>query len=116
MRRSRAHCTSAWVFNEDSGTYDPTPSSANQSNGDSHLRRPAGGLFFYMGPYEDNSGTGSPLADTVTADYGVGSFLQDVWGIPSPTTTTASVAYIVVPAIGCMNSTSRSRWPIPWVR
>jgi hypothetical protein len=39
---------------------------------------------------------GSPLADTPNYDYGVGTFLTDVWGITNATTT-ANVAYIVIP-------------------
>lgn len=87
-----------WVFNEDLEAYAPTAISANITSGDSHLRAPAGGLFAF-GPSEDNSGTGSPLADTVTSHYGVGSFLRGAWGIPTATQSgNAALAYIVVPS------------------
>jgi len=65
------------------------------ANGDSHLLAPAGSLFG-VGPTEDNSGTGSPLPDTATADYGVGSFLYGAWALTQPATAT-NVAYIVIP-------------------
>jgi hypothetical protein len=84
-----------WTYDEDSETYVPTANSANQSNGDSHVRAPSGALFGF-GPTEDNSGVGSPLADTATSNYGLGSYLKGSWGITNATTT-ASVAYIVVP-------------------
>ncbi len=83
-----------WVFNEDFAMFDPTPNSANQSNGDSHLRAPA--QIGFNGPSEDNSGNGSPLADTATSDYGVGSFLSGTWGVTNA--TTANLAYIVIPS------------------
>ncbi len=85
-----------WVFNEDTGVFDSTHNSTNRSNGDSHVHN-VSGLLFYTGPNEDNSGVGSPLADTPNYDYGVGTFLTDVWGITGPTTT-ASLAYVVFPA------------------
>jgi hypothetical protein len=87
-----------WTFNADTETFDPTPqNNVNISNGDSKLRALTGALFA-AGPFEDNSGTGSPLADTATADYGVGTTLSGIWGIPGASqSSSATVAYIVVP-------------------
>ncbi len=84
-----------WEFDADSGVFHETSHSAILANGDSHFLQ-TGGLFFYNGPYEDNSGVGSPLADTPLHDYGVGTFLTDAFGFVTPTTT-ASIAYLVVP-------------------
>jgi hypothetical protein len=88
-----------WTPGEDDDgnpTLLPTANSANATNGDSHLRAVAGGLFAW-GPLEDNSLAGSPLANTATAAYGIGTYLRGAWGIPNAQTT-ANVAYIVVPA------------------
>lgn len=84
-----------WNFNEDSGLFLPTTNSQNQTNGDSHFMASAGALFFDL-LHEDNSGAGSPLSDTTSADYGVGSFMNGAWGLATPATST-NVAYIVVP-------------------
>ncbi len=85
-----------WNFNSDTEVFDPTPSSTNITNGDSKLSVPSGALIG-SSPSEDNSGTGSPLADTATRDYGVGTFLKGAWGIAGPNQTNkASLAYIVV--------------------
>lgn len=87
-----------WVYNEDEDAYVPTATSANMTNGDSHLRALSGALFGF-GPSEDNPGTGSPLANTDTTKYGVGSFLRGAWGIPTASQgSSASLAYIVVPS------------------
>ena len=80
----------------DGPPFEPTPNSTNVSNGDSHLRTPVFALFA-SGPTENNSGVGSPLPDTDRSDYGLGTTLQGEWGIPSGQTTTASLAYIVIP-------------------
>lgn len=85
-----------WTFDEDQGVFVPTGNSANMTNGDSHLRAVTGALFG-AGPTEDNPGTGSPLPDTATSDYGVGTSLSGAWGITAAAST-ASLAYIVVPA------------------
>lgn len=75
----------------------PTANSANQTNGDSHLRAVTGALFG-AGPFEDNSKVGSPLANTPTAVYGIGTTLSGAWGIPLASQgTTANLAYIVIP-------------------
>lgn len=75
----------------------PTGNSGNQTNGDSHLRALTGALFA-AGPTEDNSGDGSPLPDTATAFYGVGTTLSGIWGVPGASqSTSAALAYIVIP-------------------
>jgi hypothetical protein len=87
-----------WTPGEDENgdpTNLPTGNSGNATNADSHLRASAGALFG-AGPTEDNSGAGSPLANTASAFYGVGSALSGAWGILIPGST-ANVAYIVVP-------------------
>ncbi len=88
-----------WTVGEDPDTGDPinvsTPNSTNATAGDSHLRAVTGALFG-SGPDEDNSLAGSPLANTATNTYGVGSFLKGAWGITNALTT-ANLAYIVIP-------------------
>ena len=87
-----------WIPGEDdfgNPIDQPTPNSPNATNGDSHLRAAAGALFAIV-PEEDNSLTGSPLANTPTATYGVGSYLRGAWGILDAATT-ANVAYICIP-------------------
>jgi hypothetical protein len=85
-----------WTFDEDAGAFIATGNSANTTNGDSHLRAVTGAIFG-AGPTEDNPGTGSPLANTATAQYGVGTSLSGAWGITAAAST-ASLAYIVIPA------------------
>lgn len=86
-----------WNYSVDSDDYAATANTPNVSNGDSHLRAPAGALLGF-GPAEDNPGTGSPLTSTAAALYGVGTTLSGAWGIPvAARGSTASVAYIVVP-------------------
>jgi hypothetical protein len=86
-----------WNYSVDSDDYAATANTPNLTNGDSHLRAPAGALFA-AGPTEDNPGTGSPLTSTAAALYGVGTTLSGAWGIPvAARGSTASVAYIVVP-------------------
>ncbi len=85
-----------WNLNTDTETFDPTPSSANITNGDSKLN-PISGALVGSALTEDNSGAGSPLPDTATRNYGVGTFLRGAWGIPGPQQTNkANLAYIVV--------------------
>lgn len=85
-----------WTFDEDSGNFVQTANSANQANGDSHLRALTGALFG-SGPSENNPGTGSPLPSTASAQYGVGTSLAGAWGIPGPSqSSSASLAYIVI--------------------
>jgi hypothetical protein len=82
-----------WDYDSSEGPF-PTSSSLNQTNGDSHLMAQS---FGFGGPTEDNPGTGSPLPNTATAYYGVGSHIGGTWGISSPQTS-ANLAYIVVPS------------------
>ncbi len=85
-----------WVFNADTEEFDPTPSSANITNGDSHLT-PVAGALIGSALIENNNITPSPLADTATRDYGYGDSLRGAWGIPGPSQTNkANLAYIVV--------------------
>lgn len=88
-----------WTDGDEDGVFDPTPnanSAASLTQGDSHLVAPTGALFG-RGPTEDNSGAGSPLANTATRQYGVGTLLDGAWGIQNALNT-ASLAYIVIPA------------------
>ncbi len=90
-----------WTFDEDSGTFLPTANSNDISTGDSHLRSVSGALFG-AGPSENNSGADSPLSDTATFDYGVGTTLSGAWGIVSATST-ATMAYIVTRSDSILN-------------
>jgi hypothetical protein len=84
-----------WGFDDD-GNPVPSPSSLNITNGDSKLNAITGALVG-AALTEDNSGAGSPLPDTATRDYGVGTFLKGAWGIQGPSQTNkANLAYIVV--------------------
>jgi hypothetical protein len=86
-----------WVIDPDTGDVTPTPDNASLTNGDSHLT-PIAGAVVARAPVEDNNGLGSPLADTATRDYGYGSFLRGVWGIPGPQQTNiVALGYIVIP-------------------
>lgn len=84
-----------WIGDGDGG-FTPTANETSLSNGDSHLRAGTGALFG-SGPTEDNSGVGSPLADTGFGDYGLGTSMSGAWGIPIDSTT-PMLAYIVIPA------------------
>lgn len=88
------------VTDEESGAVIVTPTpvgNATTLSADSRLNIPANGLIAAAGA-EDNSGSGSPLADTATRDYGMGTFLSGAWGIPGPSQTNSlDFAYIVVP-------------------
>lgn len=60
----------------------PTPNgNATTLSADSRLAIPANGLLAVPAT-EDNSGVGSPLPDTATRDYGLGTTLFGAWGIP----------------------------------
>jgi hypothetical protein len=87
-----------WNANvDDPSIFDPSAQSTNVTNGDSHLMAPTGSLFG-SGPTEDNPGTGSPLASTASAMYGVGSLLQGAWSLVGANVgSAANVAYIVIP-------------------
>jgi hypothetical protein len=82
---------------DNDGAFLPTAQSTNQANGDTHLLAPSGSLFG-SGPTEDNPGTGSPLASTATAKYGVGTSLQGAWSLVGANVgSAANVAYLVIP-------------------
>ncbi len=86
-----------WTVDPDIPETMPTPLGVSLTNGDSHLTAPSSALFV-VAPTEDNTGAGSPLADTATRDYGYGTTLHAVWGILGGNQSTqASVAYVVVP-------------------
>lgn len=85
-----------WTDADGDQVFEPTASSTAASgltNGDSHLL----GRFdlFFGGPSEDNPGTGSPLASTATALYGVGTYLNGAFSLTTPATT-ANLAYLVL--------------------
>lgn len=83
-------------FNADLEDFAATPSSTNKTNGDSHLLVPATGLIG-SAPAEDNNISASPVPDSASRDYGIGSFLRGAWGIPgTEQTNKAELAYIVV--------------------
>jgi hypothetical protein len=82
---------------DNDGAFLPTAQSTNITNGDTHLMAPSGSLFG-SGPTEDDPGTGSPLASTASAKYGVGTLLQGAWSLVGANVgSTANVAYIVIP-------------------
>lgn len=86
-----------WIDSKADGVFESTPSDLDTLSGDSHLLAPNGSLFG-AGPLEDNSGAGSPLADSTSVDYGVGTKLSGAWAIPSALRgPKAAVAYIVIP-------------------
>ena len=87
-----------WNDSDDDGVFEPTPSGNSTSlNGDSRLT-PITGALVGSAPTEDNSGTGSPLANTATRQYGLGTFLTGAWGIPGPSQSgLATLGYLVVP-------------------
>jgi hypothetical protein len=82
---------------DNEGAFLPTAQSTNATNGDTHIMAPAGSLFG-SGPTENNPGTGSPLASTASAMYGVGNLLQGAWSLVGANVgSAANVAYIVIP-------------------
>ena len=87
-----------WAPDPDNeGAFLPTAQSINATSGDSHLMAPTGSLFG-IGPTEDNPGTGSPLASTASAKYGVGTLLQGAWALVGGNAgSSANVAYLVIP-------------------
>jgi hypothetical protein len=86
-----------WFLDPDENLIVKTPTSASLTSGDSHLT-PGPDVLIAVAPVEDNSGSGSPLADTLTRDYGYGTFLRGVWGIPGPSRTNQiTLGYIVIP-------------------
>ncbi len=86
-----------WTPDPDNdGAFVPTAQSINATSGDSHLMAPTGSLFG-NGPTEDNPGTGSPLASTASAQYGVGTILQGAWAlVVGNAGSSANVAYLVI--------------------
>ncbi len=85
-----------WNIDADTGEIIQTPSGSSLTNGDSHLT-PISGALFAVAPNENNTGAGSPLADTALHDYGYGTSLRGVWGVGSPQSTQTPLGYIVVP-------------------
>jgi hypothetical protein len=86
-----------WGIDPDTGDVLPSPRGASLTNGDSHLMLSPNSLFV-LSSDEDNTGAGSPLPDTDFRDYGYGTFLRGLWGIPAANQTNAmNLAYIVIP-------------------
>lgn len=86
-----------WSFDAETEEIIKTPTGVSLTNGDSHLT-PVVGALFAVWPTEDNTGTGSPLADSFTRDYGLGTTLRGAWGIPGASQTNkAGLAYVVIP-------------------
>jgi hypothetical protein len=87
-----------WTDMDFDGIPDPTPTgNASDGRGDSHLTSP-GNALFGLGPFENNSGNGSPLPDVPGAvDYGLGSILRAAWAFNVVPTTNAKIAYVVIP-------------------
>jgi len=84
-----------WIDTNSDSIFEPTASGTEQSSGDSHLLVPPGALFG-SGPTETNPGTGSPLASSGTALYGIGDSLYGAWANPFVGAT--DLAYIVIPS------------------
>jgi len=89
---------------DEDGFLDPTPiGTALGANGtvagnlDSHFLFAAANQFADL-PSENNNVSGSPLADTATADYGTGSFLKGTVALTAAGAATPSVnvAYLVI--------------------
>jgi hypothetical protein len=87
-----------WTDSDDDGIFEPTPSgNATTFNGDSRLT-PIAGALVGAAAIEDNTGTGSPVPDTATRDYGMGNFLSGAWGIPGASQSgTVNLGYLVIP-------------------
>jgi hypothetical protein len=87
-----------WTDIDADGIPDPTPiGPVADGKGDSHFTSP-GTAAYGLGPFENNSGIGSPLPDVPgLRDYGVGSILRGAYTIPGPAATQYDIAYVVVP-------------------
>jgi hypothetical protein len=97
-----------WTVAEDPETGEiiitPTPKGTAVTGNDSHLIIPTTN-WLELGVAEDNNllnlppgPVGSPLLDTATADYGVGTFLTGAWTFTGGTAPSiANIAYIVIP-------------------
>jgi len=92
-----------FTFNPDTELFDPTPVSANVTNGDSHLI--IGGSVVVVPGTENKFDVGGPATatDTATNDYGAGTSLAGIWGFSGPEQTAQTdgtpvrFAYIVIP-------------------
>jgi hypothetical protein len=87
-----------WADTDLDGEIDPTLiGMASDGRADSHLTPPSSAHILLHHATEDNNVGPSPLADG-EFDYGIGSVLKGVWGIPgSYQTALAELAYIVIP-------------------
>lgn len=86
-----------WIDSNSDGIFESTPRDLDTFGGDSHLLASNGSLFG-AGPFEDSGSAGSPFADSISTDFGVGTTLSGAWAIPSPERGfKATVAYIVIP-------------------
>jgi hypothetical protein len=88
-----------WNFNADTEAFDPSPSSPNISNGDSHLLATATAA---IAPTENNNivspNPPTPADQPGARDYGVGTSLLGAWGyVAAQQVTGLNVAYIVIP-------------------
>ncbi len=88
-----------WNWDEDAQTYGSTPSGLGISGGDSHLL-PMNGALFAVQPTENihESAPYGTLPDVPgSIDYGVGTRMKGVWGIPGANSTSFDLAYVVIP-------------------
>jgi hypothetical protein len=94
-----------WNWDVDAQAFGATPSSLGFGNGDSHLM-PMSGALFAVAPTEDSqhSALYGSLPDVPGAiDYGVGSRMRGVWGIPGGNATSLNLAHVVIPRGSEMN-------------
>jgi hypothetical protein len=66
-----------WTLDPDTELFTPTPSSANVTNGDSHLI--VGGSVSVVAPTEDRNTVGGPPR-AVGDQYGIGTTMSGLWG------------------------------------
>jgi hypothetical protein len=88
-----------WNWDVDAQAFGATPLSLGFGNGDSHLM-PMSGALFAVAPTEDSqhSALYGSLPDVPGAiDYGVGTRMKGVWGIPGANVTSLDLAYVVIP-------------------
>lgn len=88
-----------WNWSEESLDFAASARGLGVSGGDSHLLMPDNALL-PVTPYEDNnlSSANLSLPDVPGKyDYGIGSQLKGVWGIPGAPATSQNLAYLVMP-------------------